>query len=168
MDRQQDLTTLEVLSVAIKSEVEAVKLYMRMKELAKSSDLAGKLDFLISQEQRHQAILTEAYMKKFPEIDLKLPPKSLVPIIEEVLAREATLKDLFDAAMQAEKMSETFYRDLAGKTRDSNSKSLLEYLASMEQTHFSILETEYRQLEIGAEYNSDDFLRGERLMNLGP
>jgi rubrerythrin len=168
MEREQDLTTLEVLSVAIKSEIEAIKLYMRMKELTKNPDLSGKLDFLIEQEKRHQALLTEAYKKRFPEVDLKLPPTSLVPLIGEVLAGEATLKVLFDAAMKAEKMSEEFYSDLAGKTRDSNSKSMLEYLASMEQTHYSILETEYRQLEMGAEYNSDDFLRGERLMNLGP
>jgi hypothetical protein len=38
----------------------------------------------------------------------------------------------------------------------------------MEHSHFSILEAEYKQLEFSAEYNSDDYLRGERLMNLGP
>jgi hypothetical protein len=38
----------------------------------------------------------------------------------------------------------------------------------MERSHFSILEAEHRQLEITEDYNTDDFLRGERLMNVGP
>jgi len=168
MSNDQDFTTLEVLSIGIKSEIEAIRLYMRMKEITKNSDLAEKFDFLIAQEKKHQQILTDAYNKKFPDVDLKLPPKSLVPSVSEVLAREADLKDLFDAAMTAEKMSEEFYHGLAGKTRDPNSKSLLIYLASMEHSHYTILEVEYQQLQRGEDINSDDYLRGERLMNLGP
>jgi rubrerythrin len=168
MSPGDDYTMLEVLGVAIKSEVEAVKLYTRMKELAKNPDLIEKIDFLIDQEKKHEKLLTEAYKKKFPETDLRLPKKSLVPTISAVLEKDATLKELFEAGIEAERKSEDFYTDLAGKTRDSNSKSTLEYLASMERSHLSILETEYRQLERGEDYNSDDYLRGERLMNLGP
>jgi rubrerythrin len=168
MNRQPDLTTLEVLGIAIKSEIEAVKLYTRMKELAKNPDLESKLDFLIAQEHKHKEILTEAYRKRFPDVDLDLPPQSLVPTIGALLEKNAGLKELFGAAMEAENVSEKFYKDLAEKTRDSNSKSMLLYLASMEHSHFSILEAEYRQLEISSDYNSDDYLRGERLMNLGP
>lgn len=168
MSNGQDFTTLEVLSIGIKSEIEAIKLYMRMKEVTNNTDLAEKFDFLIAQEKRHQQLLTDAYNTKFPDVDLKLPPKSLVPTISEVLAREASLKDLFDAAMTAEKMSEEFYHDLAVKTRDSNSKSLLNYLASMEHSHYTILDVEYQQLQRGEDIDSDNYLRGERLMNLGP
>ena len=168
MNMERNLTTLEVLGIAIKSEIEAVKLYTRMKELTKSEDLAMKLDFLIAQEHKHKEILTEAYKKRFPEVELSLPKKSLVPTIGELLEKDAGLKELFQAAMEAEKKSEEFYGELAGKTRDSNSKSLLQYLASMEHSHFSILEAEYKQLEFSEDYNSDDYLRGERLMNLGP
>ena len=168
MANERDLTTLEVLSVAIKSEIEAVKLYSRMKEIAKNDDLGTKLDFLIAQEHKHKELLTEAYNKKFPDVDLRLPKNSLVPTIEEALEKNAGLKELFEAAMEAEQKSEQFYGDLAGKTRDSNSKTTLEYLASMERSHFSILEAEYKQLEFSEDYNSDDYLRGERLMNLGP
>jgi len=168
MTPEPDLTTLEVLGIAIKSEIEAVKLYNRMKELTKNDDLITKLDFLIAQEHKHKEILTEAYKKKFPDVDLSLPSKSLVPTIGELLEKNAGLKELFGAAMEAERKSEEFYGGLAGKTRDSNSKTMLEYLASMEHSHFSILEAEYKQLEFSEDYNSDDYLRGERLMNLGP
>lgn len=168
MNPNEDYTMLEVLGVAIKSEVEAIKLYTRMKNLTKNPDLVAKIDFLIDQEKKHEKLLTEAYKKKFPETDLGLPKKSLVPTISEILEKDATLKELFEVGMEAEQKAEVFYKDLAGKTRDSNSKSMLEYLASMEHSHFSILEAEYGQLEMGEDYNSDDYLRGERLMNLGP
>lgn len=168
MANERDLTTLEVLGVAIKSEITAVKLYSRMKEIAKNDDLGTKLDFLIAQEHKHKELLTEAYNKKFPDVELRLPKRSLVPTIEEALEKNAGLKELFEAAMEAEQKSEQFYGALAGKTRDSNSKTMLEYLASMERSHFSILEAEYKQLEFSEDYNSDDYLRGERLMNLGP
>jgi len=168
MARERDLTTLEVLGIAIKSEIEAVKLYNRMKEKTKNPDLSLKLDFLVAQEAGHQKLLTEAFKKKFPGVEISLPPKTLVPTVEEVLSRDASLKELFAAAMEAEKKADDFYTGLAKKTRDQSSRSMLEYLASMERSHYSILEAEYRQLEITADYNSDDFLRGDRLMNVGP
>jgi len=168
MARERDLTTLEVLGIAIKSEIEAVKLYNRMKEKTKNPDLTMKLDFLVAQEAGHQRILTEAYDKKFPGVELSLPQKTLVPTVDDVLERDASLKELFAAAMEAEKKANEFYTGLAGKTHDQSSRSMLEYLASMERSHYSILEAEFRQLEITADYNTDDFLRGERLMNVGP
>lgn len=168
MSIDRNLTTLEILGIAIKSEIESVKLYERMKEKSMNPDLAGKLDFLISQEKRHEDILREAYEKKFPEVSLELPPRSIVPPIEGLLSRDASLKELFEAAMKAEKLSEDFYKELAGRTKDSGGKSLLLHLAAMELSHHSILEAEYRQLEMQKDYNSDDYLRAERLMNLGP
>ena len=168
MARERDLTTLEVLSIAIKSEIEAIKLYMRMKDKAKNPDLKTKMDFLIDQEKNHEKILTEAYRKRFPGVDLSLPPQTLIPSVSDVLSRAATLKECFAAAMEAEKKAEEFYGSLAGKTRDQSSRSMLEYLASMERSHFSILEAEFKQLQFTEDYNTDDFLRGERLMNVGP
>jgi len=168
MARERDLTTLEVLGIAIKSEIEAIKLYNRMKEKTKNPDLATKLSFLIDQEKKHETILTEAYRKRFPGVEMALPQITLVPSVADVLSREATLKELFAAGMEAEKKSEEFYMDLAKKTHDQSSRSMLEYLASMERSHFSILEAEFRQLQFTEDYNTDDFLRGERLMNVGP
>jgi rubrerythrin len=168
MARERDLTTLEVLAIAIKSEIEAIKLYNRMKEKSNNSDLQTKLSFLIDQEKNHERILTEAYRKKFPGVELSLPQETLVPSVSDVLSREATLKELFEAAMEAERKSEEFYMALANKTHDQSSRSMLEYLASMERSHLSILEAEFRQLEFSEDYNTDDFLRGERLMNVGP
>ena len=78
------------------------------------------------------------------------------------------MKELFEAAMEAEKKADKFYTDLASRTRDPNSRKLLEYLASMERSHLSILQAEYHQFEISTDQDLDDFLRGERLMHFGP
>jgi len=168
MARDRDLTTLEVLGIAIRSEIEAVKLYTKIREKTKNLDLKAKCDFLAAQERNHERVLTEAFRSKFPGVELRLPPKTLVPAVDDVLARDATLKELFAAAMEAETKSEEFYRGLAGKTHDQSSRSMLEYLASMEHSHFAILEAEFKELQFTEDYNTDNFLRGDRLMNVGP
>jgi rubrerythrin len=168
MEERSDFTTLEVLTIGIKAEMEAVSLYTRMKEKAGAQDLKDKMDFLIGQEERHEQIMRDAFANQFPDVELKLPTKSVVPSIGDALEKDATLRDLFGVAMEAEKKAEKFYHDLAGKTRDHNSKALLEYLASMEHSHHSILEAEYNGLETAADEDSDDFLRGDRLMHFGP
>ena len=168
MGKDRDLTTLEVLSIAIKSEIDAVKLYTRMKEKVNSQDLKEKMDFLISQEEKHEKILTEVYEKKFPEVKLALPPKSIVPMIDDVLSRDATLKELFDAGMTAEKMAEEFYGDLANKTNDQRAKSILMYMSNMEQSHYAILEAEWKQIEMMATEDANKYLDSDGLMHFGP
>ena len=168
MDKERDLTTLEVFSIAIQSEIEAGKLYRHMKGMTENSTLQEKFDFLISQEKKHEQILTEAYGKMFPEIELETPEKSPVPILEDILSDDPSLKELFEIAMENERKAQSFYSDLAKRTNNHSSSDLLNYMARMERSHLALLEVEYEELETGAEIESDDFLRGERLMNLGP
>ena len=168
MENNRDLTTLEVLSIAIKSEIDAIRLYTKMKEMVDADDLKEKLDFLISQEEKHERILKEVYEKKFPEVKLALPPKSIVPMIDEVLGKKSTLKELFDAGMQAEKMAEGFYRDLANKTNDMRAKSILMYMSNMEQSHYAILEAEWKQIEMLNTEDANKLLESDGLMFLGP
>jgi rubrerythrin len=168
MGKERDYTTLEILSIAIKSEIEAAKLYGYMKEMADNSVLKEKFDFLISQENKHEQILKDAYEKQFPDIELKKPPASPVPLIDDVMSKSPSLKDLFEVAMKAEKMAESFYNDLAKRTNNPGSKSLLLYMAKMEHSHLVLLEVDYEQIEMGKDIDSDDFMRGQRLMNLGP
>ncbi|MCU0639790.1 MAG: ferritin family protein [Candidatus Krumholzibacteria bacterium] len=168
MEGKRGLTMLEILAIGIKSEIDAVRLYTRMKEMAESGDLKEKMDFLISQEKKHEKILKEVYDKKFPEVALALPPKSIVPLIDNALEGEATMRQLFEVAMKAEKLAEKYYRDLAGKTTDSNAKSILVYMAGMEQSHYAILEAEFRQMEMLKTETAGRFLDSEGLMNIGP
>jgi rubrerythrin len=168
MSTNGDFTTVEILSIAIRSEIEAAELYQRMKEKTENRTLQEKFDFLIAQENKHQQILEEAYGDMFPRVDLKIPANSPVPSIRDVLEGDHSLKQLFDVAMEGEKRAENFYKDLAKKVNNPNTKSLLNYMANMERSHYVLLEVEYKQMERGEELESDDILTGERLMNLGP
>jgi len=168
MDNDRDHTTLEILSIAIKAEIDAVALYTKMKGMVKSQDLKEKMDFLISQEEKHESILREVYEKRFPDVELALPPKALVPAIGEILARDASLKELFDVGMQAEKLAEGFYADLANKTNDRNAKSTLMYMSSMEQSHYAILEAEWKQIDALDSEDAQRFLESDGLLFLGP
>jgi len=168
MENDRSHTTLEILSIAIKSEIDAVKLYTKMKEMVDADDLKEKLDFLISQERKHEQILKEVYEKRFPEIELALPPKAIVPMIDDVLAREATLKELFEAGMKAEKMAGEFYNNLANKSNDMRAKKTLIHMANMEESHYAILEAEWNQIERFKTEEAEDFLDSNGLLFLGP
>lgn len=168
MEEKRDLTNLEVLSIAIKSEIDAKRLYTRMKEKVNAPDLHEKLDFLIAQEEKHENILREVYEKKFPEVELALPPEAIVPMIDDVLSREATLKELFDAGMQAEKMAQEFYSGLAEMTNDMRAKRTLLYMANMEESHYAILQAEWNQIERMKTEEASEFLDSEGLMHFGP
>ena len=168
MEKRRDLSILEVLGIGIKSEIDAVRLYTKMKDMVGTDDLREKMDFLISQEEKHEKILREVYEKKSPGVELALPPKSIVPMIDELLGRESTLKELFQVAMKAEKLAQKFYSDLAEKTADSNAKSILTYMASMEQSHYAILQAEFNQMEMLGTEDANNFLDSEGLMFMGP
>jgi rubrerythrin len=165
---EEGLTILEILSIAIRSEIDAVKLYTKMKEMVDSEDLKEKFDFLISQEEKHEKILKEAYDKKFPEVKLALPPKAIVTAVTEILNKKANLKELFDVALKAEKMAEEFYSDLAKKTNEFTAKSTLTYMASMEKSHYAILEAEWEQIELRKSEDAKRFLDADGLTSLGP
>jgi rubrerythrin len=139
-----------------------------MKEKVNAEDLKQKLDFLIAQEDRHEMILREVYEKKFPEVELALPPKAIVPMIDDVLAKEATLKELFEAGMMAEKMAGEFYTGLADKTNDMRAKKTLLYMANMEESHYAILQAEWNQIERMNTEEANEFLDSEGLMFFGP
>lgn len=168
MGQDRNLTTLEILSIAIKSEIDAVKLYTKMRNMVESEDLKEKFGFLIAQEVKHEQLLKEAYQKKFPEVKLALPPASIVPMIDDVLSRDASLKELFEAGMKAEKMAEEFYSDLAKKTGEISAKNVLMYMSNMEKSHYAILEAEWQQIEMLKSDDASKFLESDGLMMLGP
>jgi rubrerythrin len=90
------------------------------------------------------------------------------PMIDDVLAKEATLKELFEAGMLAEKMAGEFYTGLADKTNDMRSKKTLLYMANMEESHYAILQAEWNQIERMNTEEANEFLDSEGLMFFGP
>jgi len=162
-------TALEVLGVAIRSEVEAASLYAKLASLVDNPSLVNKLTFLQQEEQKHQGILESLYHAQFPDVALELPSKSLVPVLGKADLHNLTVPELFQLAMQAEQSSAEFYAQEADRSRDEKGQALLRYLSNIERGHYRMLETEYELLSRFPDYyNADDFHFGEELMHIGP
>lgn len=163
------LTALEALGVAIKSEIEAASLYARLRERVGSSSLAAKLHFVQAEEEKHRAILEGEYQRRFPDVDLRLPPDAVVPLPDEASFADLSVPELFRVAMQAEQASAEFYLREAERTQDEAGRTILRYLGKVERGHYLMLETEYDLVSRFPDYyNADDFHLGQELIHIGP
>ena len=163
------LTALEVLGIAIKSEIQAASFYGRLVDRVGNSSLAAKLRFLQAEEEKHRAILEGEYKRRFPDIDLRLPSTSVVPLPDQVSSADLTVPELFRVAMKAEQTSAEFYAREAEQTRDDAGRTILRYLGKVERGHYQMLETEYELVSRFPDYyNADDFHLGQELMHSGP
>lgn len=110
MDKENNLPPQAILAVAIRSEMEAADVYLKLHEHMKSTLLKEKLKFLLSEERRHRQILERLFSQKFPDQKLEIPKKSLLPRVKVRLDEKSSVLDLFNAALSAEKSLEDFYK----------------------------------------------------------
>jgi rubrerythrin len=163
------LTALEVLGLAIKSEIDAAALYQRMAGRVGNPSLVAKLDFLRQEEEKHRLMLEELYATRFPDVDLQLPAQSRVPTIADVDMDGLTVPELFQLAMKAEQLAASFYGEQADHSRDEVSRTVLRYLSNVERGHYHMLETEYELLSrFPNYYSADEFHVGDEMIHVGP
>jgi rubrerythrin len=164
-----DLTPLEILGVAIKSEIEAAGLYRHMVAQVANLDLKERLGFLVQEEEKHRRILETAYRHQFPDVPLVLPARSLVPTIAGRIQQRAPIPELFVLAMEAERMSEEFYAQQAGRATEENARTSLLYLSHMEHGHYQLLRTELEMIErFPTYYQVEAFDLGQEMVHFGP
>lgn len=159
------LTPLEILGIAIKSEIDAAKVYQNLYDKVRNIDLKKKLEFLKGEEEKHRKVLEELYTKNYPDVELKLPEKSLLPEMEIKISENIPVVALFEKAMDAERVSEGFYREAVEKMDNPQAKAILNHLSGMERSHYFILKTEYDMIQ-----TFDDYYRREKftLEHIGP
>jgi rubrerythrin len=169
MTLDEGLTALEVLGVAIKSEVDAAALYARLAGQVHNHALLAKLDFLRQEEEKHRVLLQDLYARRFPDVELRLSTRSLLPSLQVALPEQSTVPELFQLAMLAEQVSANFYSHEAERAGDEAGRIMLRYLANVERGHFHMVETEYDLVSRFPEYYSaDEFHIGDELMHIGP
>jgi rubrerythrin len=146
-----------LLIAAIKSEIEANKIYSRLAKKVKNAMLKDRLDFLAAEEEKHRGIFEKIYREKFPGKDIQLPGSSAVPLPSVKITNEMVpLSDVFTMAMDAEMAAFEFYNQLAQRFEEPEMASVIRYAASMEQGHYDILKVERDNLdyfEEAADYN---------------
>ena len=146
------------LAVAVKAEEEAADVYRRLKNKVNNFVIRDKLDFLIGEEEKHKKIVLNLFERLFPERELEIPDDSFVPHFKGSVKDDTSVLDLFKFAMRSELKSKEFYQKMAQKTDDNSAVEILNYLAGMEQGHYTLLEGEYKICEANEEYyGRDDF-----------
>ncbi|MFO7890749.1 MAG: ferritin family protein [bacterium] len=157
----------EALATAIKSEIEAEDLYKKLKEMVSNFVIKDKLDFLISEEKKHQQVVRKLYAKMFSDEDPALPEKSLAPRLTLALKETESVPDLLEVAIDAEKKSEEFYDALSQEVTDRGAQEILQYLASMEHGHYSLLKGEYELCKRDEQYYERDDFQYD-MVHIGP
>jgi rubrerythrin len=168
MSFDRGLTALEVLGVAIKSEVDAASFYAALAARVRNPTLAAKLDLLRQEEVKHRALLQDLYARRFPDVELQLPAQPLLPALD-IPPADLGISELFQLAMKAEQASADFYSREAERATDETSRTMLRYLSSVERSHLHTLETEYDLVSrFPGYYNADESHLGDEGMHIGP
>lgn len=141
---KDDLTMVEVIGLAIRSEEEAAHFYGEMSKLIKNDLVHSKFESLAKEEVGHRHMLVELYKKMTGET--AAPPK--IPgspkTAEGGMPRFAveSLEELLKLAIKREQEANEFYRDAAVRAKDDNAKRVFEYLAGIERGHEILLKSE--------------------------
>jgi rubrerythrin len=158
-----------VLALAVRSEMEAIRVYSKLYEKVKNEVLKQKLKFLIFEEEKHKKILKRLFSQRFPKKILKVPEKSFLPPIKISLEGKDAVLNLFKAALQAEKISEDFYKKSGEKAEDSESQRILKYLSRVERSHYFMIKSEIGLIEKFPDYyDITDFHLGHDMVHVGP
>jgi rubrerythrin len=161
------LSLEQSLNMALKAEKESETLYSNLRKMVKNFVMKDKLQFLISEEKKHQKVIKALFERLFPGKKPNPKIKSLAPKISLALKEENSVIDLLELAMETEKMFEEFYDTLSQEVEERGVHEILQYLASMEHGHYSLIKGEYDLCVRDEEY----FNRGEfqyDMVHIGP
>lgn len=143
---KKELSLVEILGLAIRSEEDAMSFYGKVVSLIKNDIVRTKYLSLAEEEGRHRKLLASLYCRVTGE---RMPPKRIQgrPMTAEggVSFRVSTLDDAIGLAIEREASAEKFYRDSAKAIKeDEAAKNILSYLADMEHGHFLMLKAELK------------------------
>jgi rubrerythrin len=163
------LRPFEVLAVAIRSEIEAADFYSGLLARVRNILLQQKLKFLVLEEKKHRKILERLHAQRFPDVALKVPEKTVRPRPKAALDEKSSILELFQAALEAEKTAETYYKKAQGVVKDPGSRKMLEYLSRVERSHYFLIKSEIDLLgRFPDYYDVEDFHLGQDLFHVGP
>lgn len=169
MSIDKSLAPWQILGVAIRSEIDAAAFYTRLQGRLKSILLIQKLKFLALEEDHHRTMLKRLLAQKYPDKPKEVPESSLMPPIGVSLPADATVPALFEAALEAEKTAEAYYREAAERVEDEAGRRILAYLGRVERSHQAMISSEIDLIRKFPDYYSvEDFHLAQDLFHVGP
>ncbi len=149
----KDYDLKDLILIGIKSEIEAGKVYRRTAAQARNPFLKTKLTALAEEEDRHREILEKLFNSLYPGEDMVLPenPEYLPEFPEIKIFAELNgvtdVRKIIEQAMKAELAAKKYYEDIAALVDDEKIKKLMLYMAKIEEGHYHILQSEYKEIE---------------------
>jgi rubrerythrin len=165
----KNLAPWQILSVAVRSEIDAAAFYTRLQGRIKNILLIQKLKFLALEEEHHRRIIEKLLGQKYPGRPQDAPASSLMPPIGVSLPAEPSVPALFEAALEAEEAAEAYYTEAAGRVEDEAGCRVLSYLGRIERSHQAMIKAELDLVARFPDYYSvEDFHIGQDLFHVGP
>ena len=141
---KEDLTLLEVIGLAIRSEEDAAEFYGSISKVINNELVRAKYEGLAKEEVGHRHMLVELYKKMSGEKGAppKIPGSPATAEGGKPVFEAEALEDLLHHAISREVEANDFYRKAATRAIDTNSRRTLEYLADIERGHELMLRGE--------------------------
>lgn len=146
----------ELLGLAIRAEIDANAVYTQLAERYSNPLLKEKFQWLAYEENKHKTGLEKLYDRPYKGEEPQIPDKAdeaLLPSID--LSPSSSLVDILYQAMESEKAAENFYTNLSQRVEESQ-KKFLEYLSSVEHSHYMMLRSEYLLAQEFEDYGEKD------------
>jgi len=137
----------DILTFAIRREVEAAQGYGEMAARASTPGLRELLLELKGEEESHRRLLENMASGGISEAAALHPPDmGLIDALEDVpLAADMTFQELLIFAARKEKKAEELYTSLALRPELAAHRQVFEFLASQERSHKLKLEAVYEE-----------------------
>ncbi|GAB4303061.1 MAG: hypothetical protein Kow0090_18680 [Myxococcota bacterium] len=151
LDRmREEFTNLEILGIAIRSEIFARDFYIELSKKIKNPGVRKRVLALASDEREHRRILTAIYKKLSGEKNPPIPaetPRQKKQIEKVKRLKKTSVRTLLQIAIANESEAETRYTRLSQSGIGGEAVRILVYLAGMEAGHRRILESELEMLD---------------------
>jgi rubrerythrin len=145
MTLAQDVSSLgmkHALEIGLAKEEKAEAAYLNIESRVQNFLLKEKARFLAGEEVKHHQMLETLFRAQFPHEKPEIPTELQKPWADPVIAPDAPVPDLLNAALVAEKASQDFYLALAENEKSRRTKAIYNYLAAMEQSHYYLVLSE--------------------------
>lgn len=143
----RELTVVEVLGIAIRSEVSSYALYNQLSKRVENKMVKNRLVWLGDEEKNHRIILTDMYGDLTGEKYPAIPPTGNLRQFVDVPIEDMANLDVLKLAARKEELASKFYSAAIATLVDPKAKEMLEYLSEMETGHQDVLLQEIKHLE---------------------
>jgi rubrerythrin len=142
----RNLTALEAVALAVRSEIESTDLYEKLTERVKNPQVVAMLRDLAADEEKHRVALMKLYEEMLEGEDPALPASDGRKKIWD-LDPEADFLTVMTKARDKELDSETFYKKAAEGVVDYKTRMFFLDLAETERRHAVTLDEQVQKLK---------------------